>query len=241
MPRFFLDSNNISAGIAVITGADAIHVGRSLRMRVGDEITLVCEKKDYFCNIVQISDVAVQCAVLREEENRSEAGISLTLFQALPKLDKLESILQKAVELGAVRVVPVLSDRCVSRPNSKDFSKRLERLEKISLEAAKQSGRGIVPEVGALCSFKAAATVAKAFDKAFICYENGGERLEAALIGGAKTIAVFVGSEGGFEQSEVDFAVENGIVPIWMGERILRCETAPSAVISIIMNLTGNM
>ena len=165
----------------------------------------------------------------------------LTLFQAMPKSDKMELIVQKAVELGAAEIVPVLTERCVSRPDEKSLEKKRQRWQKIALEAAKQSGRGTIPTIGEALSFKGCIERMKLSDRSFMCYEKGGESLSAENLSGAKSIGLLIGSEGGFEQREADFAAENGIILTGLGKRILRCETAPIAAISIIMSLTGNM
>jgi 16S rRNA (uracil1498-N3)-methyltransferase len=159
----------------------------------------------------------------------------------LPKGDKFETILQKAVELGASEIVPVLTRRCVSRPTQKDFTKKLTRYMKISESASKQSGRGIVPEVYPLTDLDSAIELMKSNDLNYILYENGGERFSSERLKGVKSVGVFIGSEGGFDLEEVEKVKSNGGVPIWLGERILRCETAPLSAISIIMHLTGNM
>ena len=165
----------------------------------------------------------------------------MILFQAIPKGDKFETILQKSIELGASEIVPVLTRRCVSRPTEKDFSKKLKRYEKISESASKQSGRGIIPKVHNMVTLDKAIDMMKSNDLNYILYENGGERFSAERLKDVKTVGVFIGSEGGFDLEEVEKVKSNGGVPIWLGERILRCETAPLSAITIIMHLTGNM
>lgn len=240
MPRFFVD---YSGGDTItITNPDAHHILHSLRMAVREELTLTCRGTDYFCAIEAATSDEVVCRILSSEESRSEPTISLTLYQALPKGDKFETIIQKSVELGATRIVPLISRRCVSRPDDKSFSKKLERYRKIALEAAKQSGRGIVPEIAPLMSWSEAVSDAVKADTAVICYENeGGKRFSEMTISDGQSVSLIIGSEGGFDEEEVRFAEKSGITPIWLGNRILRCETAPLAAISIIMNISGNM
>ena len=240
MPRFFVD---YSGGDTItITNPDAHHILHSLRMAVGEELTLTCRGTDYFCAIEAATSDEVVCRILSSVESRSEPTISLTLYQALPKGDKFETIIQKSVELGATRIVPLISRRCVSRPDDKSFSKKLERYRKIALEAAKQSGRGIVPEIAPLMSWSEAVSDAVKADTAVICYENeGGKRFSEMTISDGQSVSLIIGSEGGFDEEEVRFAEKSGITPIWLGNRILRCETAPLAAISIIMNISGNM
>lgn len=239
MPRFF--SDNISESHAIIAGQDAFHISKSLRMAVGDEIT-ICNAMgtDYFCKIESIGENVV-CEVVSSEKSISEPSVKVTLFQAVPKLDKLELIIQKCVELGVSEIVPVLTSRCISRPDKKTMEKKLERYSKICLEAAKQSGRGIIPQVSQIASLKEAIDRMKHDDLAIICYEGGGEKLFDMKLSEKRTISVLIGGEGGFSTDEVEAAKQNGIKVIGLGPRILRCETAPIAALSIIMNLTGNM
>ena len=241
MPRFFADINNVGEDSLVIDGGDAVHIGRSLRMRLGDEITVCCQGMEYQCEILRISDESVECKIITKYKGNTEPNIDLTLFQALPKSDKMDFIVQKAVELGANKIVPVLTERCVSRPNAKSFEKKLERFNKIALEAAKQCGRCIVPEVCSMVDFDKAVEMLLQTDCPLICYEKGGKNLSQAGLSQGISVGVFIGSEGGFEPSEAEKCIDNGITPIGLGSRILRCETAPVAAISIIMNLTGNM
>lgn len=239
MPRFFVnveDENNI-----IIEGDDARHIGRSLRMKLGDAITVTCKGTDYNCTIKSISDEVVTLNLIDKHICKSEPSVKLILFQSIPKGDKFETILQKSIELGASEIVPVLTRRCVSRPTEKDFSKKLKRYEKISESASKQSGRGIIPKVHNMVTLDKAIDMMKSNDLNYILYENGGERFSAERLKDVKTIGVFIGSEGGFDLEEVEKVKSNGGVPIWLGERILRCETAPLSAITIIMHLTGNM
>lgn len=239
MPRFFTDvedEHNI-----VIYGDDAKHIGRSLRMKLGDTITVTCHGTDYICSISTISDDVVTLNLLEKRICKSEPSIELTLFQAIPKGDKFETILQKSIELGATKIVPVLTRRCVSRPTEKDFTKKLVRYKKISESASKQSGRGTIPEVTNIVTLDKAIQLMQSNDLNYILYENGGERFSAERLEGVHSVGVFIGSEGGFDPEEVEKVTSNGGVPIWLGERILRCETAPLSAITIIMHLTGNM
>ena len=239
MPRFFVDDAP-SDGFINIFGEDARHIGRSLRMAVGEEITACHAGVDYLCRLEKISDAAVTAEVISSEKSK-EPNIELTLYQALPKYDKLELIIQKSVELGVTKIVPVMTKRCISRPEKGQFEKKRERLQKIALEAAKQSGRGIIPQVSGIIPFEKCLEEMRSLDLGLICYEKGGERLNAQKYPIGGKIGLLIGSEGGFEQAEADLAVSAGIIPIWLGDRILRCETAPIAATAVIMNLTGNI
>lgn len=239
MPRFFLE--NIDLNMPVITGEDAKHIGRSLRMKPGQPLTVCSCGTDYFCEITSITFDEVFLKINESRLCSAEPTVEVTLFQAVPKLDKLEHIIQKSVELGVTKIVPVLTRRCVSRPDSKDFKKKLVRLNKIALEAAKQSGRGIIPEVTEIISFNEAVKQMSGLDCPLMLYEEGGVRFSEVKTENKKSYALFIGSEGGFDESEAEAAKKAGITPIWLGERILRCETAPLTALSILMYITKNL
>lgn len=239
MPRFFVSEANDEK--IVLTGENARHIGRSLRMRVGEEITVCCCGIDYNCEISRITEDSVTAAVMEKMPCEAEPNVEITLFQAIPKLDKLEFIVQKSVELGVSHIVPVLTRRCVSRPNEKEFGKKAIRLNKIAEEAAKQSGRGIIPDVSPMISYKAALAQMSGMDKTLLLYEQGGTSFGKVEFDGVKKIGVVIGSEGGFDEEEVLKADEVGAERIWLGKRILRCETAPITTLSILLFLTNNM
>lgn len=238
MPRFFTDKP--ANGVITVTGSDARHIGYSLRMKKGDPITFCHMGTDYLCRIEEMTGDEVVCRVEKTEQSRSEPTVRLTLYQAYPKQDKLEQIIQKTVELGVSRIVPFISARCVSRPDERSAGKKLDRLRRIAEEAAKQSGRGVIPEISDITDFRAALEDMRGNDIKLFCYENGGRRLSDIALPKSGSIGLMIGSEGGFERSEADAAEQAGAVRIWLGERILRCETCPVAVTAVIMNLTGN-
>lgn len=240
-PRFFTD--NIGE-IAVVTGSDAVHIYQVLRMKAG-ELVVICDGKgtDYLCRIIQCDKNAVELEILDKQLNEAEPTVNIRLFQCVPKSDKLDFIVQKAVELGANAVIPVLSKRCVSRPDQKSAVKKRERYQKIADEAAKQCGRGIIPEIGEMISF---SEVINNFDKdknlGILFYECGGESINSIIADNhKKNIDIIIGCEGGFEEKEVENAVSRGFLTATLGKRILRCETAPVSALSVLMNLTGNM
>lgn len=240
MPRFFKDE--INEDNLCLTGADAHHVGFSLRMKPGEQLTLCCGGIDYDCEISSITGDCVYLDLIEKHPCMAEPDINVTLFQAVPKLDKLEFIIQKSVELGVSRIVPVLTRRCISRPDSRDFEKKLKRLTKIAEEAAKQSGRGIIPEVTPIVSYKQALEMMGSLDKTIMFYEaEGGKPFGEVDFSGSKNIGLVIGSEGGFDADEVRMAVDAGTERVWLGKRILRCETAPITGLSILMFLTNNM
>lgn len=240
MPRFFVQ--NINENDIFLSGEDARHIGRSLRMKPGEKLTVCCSGTDYDCEISRITEDSVFLSLLDKHPCFAEPDVNVTLFQAVPKLDKLEFIIRKSVELGVNRVVPVLSRRCVSRPKESDFAKKLPRLNKIAGEAAMQSGRGIIPEICGIMNWNEAVKEIARFDKCLMLYEGqGGKRFSEVNLDGAKNIGLIVGSEGGFDESEVEDAVSAGSERIWLGNRILRCETAPISALSILMFLTNNV
>lgn len=240
MPRFFVEE--IKGRQIVLTGENAAHIAKSLRMRPGETLTLSdANGVDCEGEITAVSAEAVTVRVLETRLNTSEPAVSVTLYRALPKVGKFETIVQKAVELGVERVVPVLTSRCVSRPDEKSMQKKLERYNKVALEAAKQSGRGIIPTVEPLKTYESILRDFAEYDKVILFYEEGGERLDKIVPVSSKKVAVIIGSEGGFSKDEVDAAVLAGAAVGTLGPRILRCETAPIAALAILMYHTGNM
>ena len=246
MPRFFINTPPVDEMITIY-GEDAMHIGRSLRARIGDEIVFCREGKDYLCKIEAFTKDSVSCRIYSEKPTLSEPSVKLTLYIALPKGDKAETVIQKCIELGAYKIVFFESERCVAKfGDAEKSTSKLTRLKKIALEAAKQSGRGLVPQVAFESTFEKAAERFCSSSLPLLCYENvGGDshRLPelSEKIASAKDISVMTGSEGGFSMTEAETLTEKGAVKIWLGERILRCETAPIALTAIIMNITGNL
>lgn len=241
MPRFFIDF--IPQEAVSLSGEDARHIARSLRMRPGDPLTL-CDGAgtDYACRIQSVSGEDVTATVESRQPSRGEPDCMVTLYQGLPKADKMDHIVQKAVETGASRVVPMLTERCISRPDSKAAEKKRVRWEKIAEEAAKQCGRGKIPSVSAQLGFSEALAAALAEGPVLFFYEGGGESLTRLLPRlSAKSLSVFIGPEGGFAEAEAALAKSSGAQFATLGPRILRTETAPTAAITAVMLLTGNL
>lgn len=240
MPRFFTE--HADAEEIIISGEDARHIGRSLRMRPGEMLTVCCDGTDYFCEIVRITDTEVFLHPLEISLCAVEPTVRVTLYMAVPKQDKLAEIVQKTTELGVFRIVPVMTARCVARPSAADFEKKRQRLQKIALAAAKQSGRGMIPEVAPLLSWQEALGAMRQEDVSVMLYEEeGGVRFGEVPLEGKQRIGLFIGSEGGISGEEAEEAVASGIQRVWLGKRILRCETAPTAALSVLMYLTGNL
>lgn len=237
MPRFFKENFREAP---FLEGNDAHHAAKSLRVRVGEEL-IVCDTKgnDYRCTVSSVDAERVELEILDFSKNATEPTVYVTVFQCLTKGDKMDLIVRQAVECGASRVVPVISENCVSRPDEKSLSKKVERWQRIAFEAAGQSGRGILPEVLPAVTLKQVTEVVKNFDKVFFFYEAGGELLEAQQ--NLKTAAIIIGPEGGFSPDEAKLLAENGAVTTTLGPRILRAETAPVAALTALMLQTGNM
>lgn len=240
MYRFFVSPESISEGMVRITGGDVAHISHVLRMKVGEEIVISDQSDlDYYCEITSISREEVLAKVRFTEPQGRELPISITLLQGLPKGDKMELILQKAVELGAVRVVPVETARSVVRLDEKKAKSKVERWNAIAEGAAKQSGRGIVPPVTRVMNLKEALSLVKEEGLQLIVpYENarGMQELKTLLRSPlAGSYAILIGPEGGLEEREVEMAKEAGAKVVSLGARILRTETAGMALISAMM------
>lgn len=240
MQRFFMEVKDQNC--IILDKEDSNHVVKSLRMRVGENLC-ICDAKqtDYLCVIEKINSGEVFLKVLEKKENETEPTINLHLFQAVPKLNKLEFILQKAVELGVKKITPVLTKNCVATITDKNIDKKTKRLEKIAKQAACQSQRGILPKVLPVLNFKEAIEEIRKKDLKILFYEYAKESLNNIELKEKKEVGILIGSEGGFTEQEVLYAKEQGVLIKSLGKRILRCETAPICSISLIMYLTGNL
>lgn len=240
MPRFFADC--AEGNEVVIAGEDARHIAGVLRMRPGESLT-VCDGKgiDCACVIQSVGREEVRLKTLSRSRSLGEPETEITVYQGLPKGDKMDWIVQKCVELGAGKIVPVQTGRSVSRPDPKTADRKAERWRKIAAEAAKQCGRGKLPEVSGLLPFRGAAEEFGEYDLPLLFYEGGGERISSLLTGRPKRIAVFIGPEGGFEPEEVALLREKGAKTATLGPRILRTETAPIAAVGILMYALGEI
>ena len=223
MPRFFI--NEPVEDRFWVTGEDAEHIAKSLRMRLGETLVLCHDEIDYTCKIVGIEKNSVLVERISVQPCTAEPQVDVTLFQGLPKGDKMDLIVQKAVEVGVCAIVPMLSRRCVSRPDEKTLQKKVQRWQKIALEAAKQSGRGIVPKVLDVLDFSKAVKLSAQKEQAILFYEADGVPLKS-ILQQPKSLAIFIGPEGGFEEEEVKLALESEVNICSLGHRILRTETA---------------
>lgn len=239
MPRFFLET--VSGPVAVLGSADGRHIRRSLRMREGDTLTVTDGTADYRCRIQRFdAEDTVYLTVEDSSPIVSEPTLRVTLYQGLPKSDKMEWIIQKAVELGVDTVVPVATSRSVVRLDAAAGAKKQERWQKIAAEAAGQSGRGHIPTVTGPLPFKEAAA-RMACEHTLVFYEGGGAPLRTLISAEASaSLSIFVGPEGGISPEELETLQAGGATVATLGKRILRCETAPLMALSIIMALSGN-
>ena len=241
MTRFFVEPAQLCVPQPVLTGENAKHA-KVLRLKCGEEV-LLCdgEGNECLCAVSAVEDGQIGLAVLQRRESETEAAVRVSVYMAFPKADKLEHVIQKATELGAYEIVAFPSSRCISKPDDKSLAKKVERWQKIAASAAEQSGRGRIPQVLTLPSYKVALERASRADKALLFYEN--ERattLRMALESGPyKTVSLLTGPEGGLEEKEVQQALDAGLSVCTLGKRILRCETAPLCALSAVMYDAG--
>ena len=243
MHYFFTDSQNIGETTIQISGEDLRHL-QVIRLKKGEKIMIADseKRKNHLCELISLGRDEALFRIVKTSENGSEPSIEVTLFQGMPKMDKMEWIVQKATELGVLSVVPVLMERTVKMPQS--FAKQKERLEKIARASAMQSKRGHIPNVGEMVSFVFAVQETKKFDAAFMLYEEEQTltmKQYLTTVHSCKKIAFFVGPEGGCSEKEVKIAKQEGVALVGLGKRILRTETAPLCALSILMYETENM
>ena len=247
MYHFFVEPDQISDKSVIITGEDVNHIKNVIRLKVGDEISISngIDGRDYRCGIASMTDTEILCELRFIKEDGVEMPSKVYLFQGLPKGDKMELIIQKLVELGVFEIIPVAMKRCVVKLDDKKAKSKIVRWQSISEAAAKQSKRGVVPQIHDVMSFQTALEYAQTMDVKLVPYEME-ETLDGAsgmagtkkIIEGLKpgqSVAVFIGPEGGFEESEIQAAIDVGMKPITLGKRILRTETAGMTVMSWLM------
>lgn len=239
MVRFFVTPEELALETLTLSGDNAQHA-RVLRLKVQEEV-LVCdgEGREALCRIQQTDGWKLSVGGIRA--STSEASVKVSVYLAFPKADKLEHVIQKATELGAYEIIAFPSARCVSKPDEKSIKKKLERWQKIAASAAEQSGRGRIPAVRVLNSYKDALEEAARCDKALLFYENEqAVTLKMALSASAyHSVSLLTGPEGGLEEREVEQARNAGLQVCTLGKRILRCETAPLCALSAVMYDAG--
>lgn len=239
MSRFFVDPACIMDTQAEIHGQDVKHIKNVLRHEIGDEVVL-CDGAgtDYECKIAEFLEDKIRLDVIHSENSKSESDIEIVLYQGLPKKDKMELIIQKAIELGVKEIVPVMTERVIVKlSDAKKERKKIDRWNKIAESAAKQSRRGLIPKVTGVLSYKEALKQGSQCDLALIAYEKEKESLKKCLQDhkDCKKIAIYIGPEGGFAEHEVEKALDQGVTSITLGKRILRTETAGFTLTAAIM------
>ena len=242
MYRFFVEKYQIHDGRVDITGEDVNHIRNVLRMRPGEEVLISTgDEWEYTCAIERLEEDRVTLRVEDASRPGRELASKIWLFQCLPKSDKMETVIQKAVELGAYTVVPVASSRCVVKLDERRAAQKVVRWNAIAEAAAKQSKRLIIPEVRGVMRFRDALEAAADLDVKLIPYERQdgmeGTRKILNAIRPGQSVAVMIGPEGGFDDAEVQLAREHGFEPVTLGKRILRTETAGMTMLSILMYL----
>ena len=244
MPKFFVDQENIENKEIIITGEDVNHIKNVLRKNLNDTLE-ICNSQNgenFRCEIKEMQKETIICEIIEKIESASEPNTYVHIYQGLPKSDKMELIIQKSVELGVAEITPTNMSRCIVKLDSKDARKKVERWQKISEVAAKQSGRDIIPKINNLCSFNEIINQCKEYDVILLAYENEKENKLKSEIEKLKKmqkqnlkIAVIIGPEGGLAEDEAEKAIQNGIKAITLGNRILRTETVALNVLSVIM------
>ena len=240
MHHFFVDPEQICDEKVVIEGSDVNHMKNVLRLKTGDMVEVIDGiGNNYLCALEEIEAQSVRLHILDVRKADSELPSKIYLFQGLPKGDKMELIIQKAVELGVYEVIPVATRRAVVKLDEKKAAKKIVRWNAIAEGGAKQSGRSRLPEVREVMTYAEALKYAKDLDVVLIPYEKakGIEKTRQIIseIVPGQSVGIFIGPEGGFEEEEIKLAEEHGVMPITLGKRILRTETAGLAALSILM------
>ena len=242
MPKFFINNEQIKDNKIKIIGEDVNHIANVLRKQIGDTLN-ICNNitsENFLCQIKTIDKECILCDIIENEKNETEPKAKITIFQGLPKAEKMELIIQKCTELGVSNFVPVSMERCVVKLDSKTENKKIERWQKIAETAAKQSGRNIIPKVENLINLQKLCNLIKKYDIVLLAYENENEyTLKKALKALENKqnlhIGVIIGPEGGIDSEEVEQLKKSGATSITLGKRILRTETVGISISSIIL------
>lgn len=242
MPKFFVPTNQIEKDKIVIQNDDVNHIKNVLRAKVDDKID-ICDyntSKNYVCKIEEIEDKVIRCKIIEEIDSNVESEVKVSIFQGIPKADKMELVIQKSVELGAYDITPIEMKRCVVKLKEKDKTKKIQRWQKISEVAAKQSGRDIIPNINNIININKLCESLEKYDLVLVAYEN--EKIntlknELTKIKNNKKvkIAVIIGPEGGIDKAEIEQLEKYSAKIVTLGNRILRTETVALNMLSIIM------
>lgn len=245
MPKFFVKQEQMQENKIIIKGQDVKHIKKVLRSKIGDKVE-ICNSttsENFLCKITGIENEQIECTIENKIEEQTEAKVQVSIFQGLPKADKMEYIIQKSVELGAYDIIPVEMKRCVVKLNDKDRVKKIQRWQKISEVAAKQCGRDIIPEVKDVINIKKICNLMENYDIILVAYEEEKDVTLKQQLQVIKTkfknnkikIGVVIGPEGGLEKQDVEELRNFGSKIITLGKRILRTETVALNILSIIM------
>ncbi len=245
MAKFFITQEQINDNNIEIIGKDVNHIRNVLRKKVNDEI-IICNttnEKDYLCSINNLSKERIICTIITELEKQVESNVKVSIFQGLPKFDKMELVIQKSVELGAHEIIPVEMKRCIVKLQEKDKAKKIQRWQKISEVACKQCGRSLIPEINPIIKIKNICDLIKEYDLFLIAYENEQEKTIKQSLKELREeyglqdvkIGVLIGPEGGIAPEEVELLQNYGAITVSLGKRILRTETVALNVLSVIM------
>lgn len=248
MPKFFVENENIKEN-EIIIKQDYNHIKNVLRKSIGDTIE-VCNKntsENYMCEILELLDESIKCKIINKLDKNTESDLKITIFQALPKQEKMELVIQKCVELGAYEFTPLEMKNCVVKLKDKDKPKKLERWQKVSEVAAKQCGRNIIPKINEICNIKQLCNNINIYDSVIVAYENEENYSIKKEIENLKKksniskIAIVIGPEGGIDTKEIQELKQAGAKIVTLGNRILRTETVAIALTSIIMFELGDL
>lgn len=244
MPKFFVTNESIRKNLIEIKNSDVNHIKNVLRKKQGDRLT-ICntdESKDYLCEITKIEENKIQLEIIEKLESNSESNVLVSIFQGLPKADKMELVIQKSVELGVYDITPVEMRRCVVKLNEKEKVKKVQRWQKISEVASKQCGRNIIPKINNIISIKNICKECFNYDIVIVAYENEKENKLKYVLNELKNnikdelkIAIVIGPEGGIDSQEIELLKNNGAKIVTLGNRILKTETVALNILSVIM------
>lgn len=243
MHNFFIEKKQFDNDI-YIYGSDVNHIKNVLRLQIMDKICVHIKKTTdkYLCEIIELNEKEVVCKVLEKIAESNESKVYINIIQSLPKSDKMELVIQKCTELGVSEFTPLQTNRCIVKINEKDEEKKIVRWQNIAEVAAKQCSRDVIPKVNKIQNINDLYEILKEYDLIVVLYENEKSiTLSDVQISDAKKIAVIIGPEGGFEESEIMILKEYGYKIVTLGKRILRTETAPIAISSIILFIVGDL
>lgn len=242
MPKFFIEAKQIQEDKITLFGEDVKHIANVLRKQIGDKINIcnITTSENFLCQIREISREHIKCNIIEKLPSKTEPNTEVSIFQGLPKAEKMELIIQKCTELGAKHFIPVQMERSIVKLDSKSENKKIERWNKIAETAAKQSGRDFIPKVENLINLQKLCNLIQKYDIVLLAYENEENTTLKAILKTVKNkenlkIGIIIGPEGGIDRKEVEKLVEAGAKTITLGKRILRTETVGLVMTSIIM------